>query len=618
MNTICSIIKFCWRVLNFIRDCVVNIIFLLFVFFCFSIIGVISLLNKQPEPLVGEQGALVLNLEGYLTDNRQQESWRDLLLSVDNRVVAKQYSVFDVVYAINSAADDDRIKGIVLDLTYFEGSNLPAINYIGEALNQFKQHNKPVIAIADHYGQSQYLLASYADTIYMNRAGQVDIHGFAMQNVYFKSLLEKLEVTPHVFRVGTYKSAVEPFLRNDMSAEARKNTEQWLTAMWQSYQQTVANNRNIAITQVLPSSSQYIQQLKNLNGDLTAYAVQRNLVDELTTVMDFNQQLIKIFGENNKGSYKSIDYDTYLDNLPDRLTSNSDKKIAVINVEGAIIDGESDDSSVGGDSIARLLRQAYHDDQIQAVILRINSPGGSAFASELIRQETEHLQTIGKPVVVSMGTMAASGGYWIASTADYIVADPNTITGSIGIFAMFPTFENTIKKAGIYGDEVATSELSQGSLVTPLSTQVKEVMQLSIEHGYDKFITLVSKGRHLTKTEVDQLAQGQIWLGSEAYQKKLVDELGDFDSAVAKARELVAQQGKTEELSVEWLEEQQGLWGRVFNDFNSQIKTTILQTLTEMIGVNPTIYQKLKPMGLTEFNDPNGQYLYCLNCNVSQ
>lgn len=595
-----------------------NLIFFLFVLLCFSLFGLVSWLNQDPKPLVGQQGALLLKLEGAITDNRPQEGWRDWLLSVDNRSLAKQYSLFDLVYGIDWAAEDERIQGLVLDLSNFAGADLPTLNYLGEALERFKQRQKPVIAIADYYDQSAYLLASFADTIYMNKAGQVNIRGFALQNLYFKSLLERFAVTPHIFRVGSYKAAVEPFLRDDMSFEARQNTEQWLNAMWQSYQQTVATNRNIAVNAVLPPTNEFIQQLKSLNGDLTAYAKQRHLVDKLTTTLDLNQALTAVFGQDEQGQYQSVDFDSYLNQLPDRLNANSSAKIAVVNVEGAIIDGESEEGGAGGDSIARLLRQAYADPHIKAVILRVNSPGGSAFASELIRQEIEHLQHKGKPVVVSMGAMAASGGYWIASTADHIIAAPNTITGSIGIFAMFPTFENSIKLAGVYGDEVATTDFSQGSLITPLSEPVKDVLQLSIEQGYDRFISLVSQGRGLSKSEVDKLAQGRVWLGIEAYRHRLVDELGYFDHAVDKARELVAAKGENADLAVEWLSEDQGLWHKVWSDFNSQMKTKLLQTFAEVIGIKPSVYQALKPQGISQLNDPNGQYLYCLNCNVSQ
>ncbi|PJG86473.1 signal peptide peptidase SppA [Conservatibacter flavescens] len=615
MKTLVSIVKCLWRGLNCIRDVVMNIVFLLFVLLAFTVFGLMSGVNRdQSLMLTGEQGALYLNLEGYLTDNREEMDWRTALKGINGYPVSRQYSVFDVVYVIEQAAKDERIQGLVMDLNYFEGADLATIRYIGNAIAYFKTQNKPVIAYADYYGQSQYLLASFADEIYMNKVGQVDIHGFAVQNLYFKSLLEKLDVTAHVFRVGSYKSAVEPFLRDDMSPEARQNTAQWLGKMWQSYQETIAQNRNIPLPQVLPNSTQYLAELKTLKGDQNAYTIQRGLVNQAVTKLEFEQKLMNVFGANQSGSFKSVDYDTYLAALPDRMLGEGEK-IAVVNVEGAIIDGESMDGNVGGDTISRLLRIARDDNAVKAVILRVNSPGGSAFASELIRQEVDNLQAANKPVIVSMGNMAASGGYWIASTADYIIADSNTLTGSIGIFGMFPTFENTIKKAGVYSDEVATSPLSQGSSITALSNEVSETIQLSIEHGYTQFLSIVSQGRGLTIAEVDSVAQGRVWLGEEAYQHKLVDEIGDFSTAVRKAKELSGH----EELSLEWVVDSKGsLWQSLLNDFNQGTKTTIQHAIAEFIGIPSQTYQQIKQQAgiLTQYNDPKGQYLYCLTCSI--
>ena len=306
-------------------------------------------------------------------------------------------------------------------------------------------------------------------------------------------MLDKLEVNPHVFRVGTYKSAVEPYLRNDMSDEAKANLQRWLNVMWNSYKQSVAENRDIKQSAVAPDAHTYLTELKALKGDTTAYVKQRKLVTGVMDRFDFDKKLIELFGEDKDHLPKMVDYDTYLASLPDRMLGETENKIAVVNVEGAIIDGESDDENVGGDTIARLLRQAYDDSKVKGVVLRVNSPGGSAFASEVIRQELVHLQQAGKPVVVSMGGMAASGGYWISSTADYIVADKNTITGSIGIFAVLPTFEKTIKKIGVTADGVKTTDLTFGSLFSPLSAPLNDVIQLEIEYGYDQFLAKEAK-----------------------------------------------------------------------------------------------------------------------------
>ena len=608
------VLKFCWKALCFIRDLVMNVVFLGFVFLLMAIIG-FSSGGKKSTTLTGE-GALLLNLDGYLADNRDETlRWQDALSELNGERVPRKISTFDVVFAIQQAEDDPKIKGLVLDLNYFEGADLPALDFIGGAISHFKDNGKPVIAYADNYSQGQYYLASFADEIYLNSIGKVDIHGLSQENLYFKEMLDKLAVTPHIFRVGTYKSAVEPFLRNDMSAEAKANMQRWLGEMWNNYVLSVSENRKIKKDNVLPNAKQYLSDLKALKGNSTAYAQQRGLVTDVVTRLDLDKKLTALFGKGSDGKANLIEFDDYLTQLPDRLEHyNVPNKIAVVNVEGAIIDGESDDENSGGDTIARILRKAQDDNSVKAVVLRVNSPGGSAFASEIIRQETENLQKIGKPVIVSMGAMAASGGYWISSTADYIIADANTITGSIGIFAMFPTFEYSIKKIGVSSDGVSTTELANTSAFSPLAKPVQDIYQIEIEHGYDRFLEIVSKGRQLSKTQVDKLAQGQVWLGSDAFQNGLVDEIGSFNEAVNKAEQLVNQRQDTavQDFSVEW-----------FTDDNVSLISTLLrdtkkgtqEQLVKWLGLPAPIQKLQKELNvLTKFNDPKGQYLYCLNC----
>ncbi|AFI86171.1 signal peptide peptidase SppA [Aggregatibacter actinomycetemcomitans] len=626
MKVIFSIIKFAWRTLNFIRDLVMNIVFLVFVLLLLTALPFVVGLDKQTVALKGDQGALYLNLDGYLADNRDNQGGvKTLLKELDNQHIPQQYSTFDVVYAIDSAALDDKVRGLVLDLNYFQGGDLPSLEFVGASIENFKKNGKQVIAYSDNYNRAQYFLASYADEVYMNPVGTVSIDGLVQENLYYKDLLDSLEVNPHVFRVGTYKSAVEPFLRNDMSDEAKTNLRRWLGIMWNNYKQRVAENRNIKEEAVAPNAHTYLTELKALQGDMTAYVKQRKLINGVLDRFNLDKKLTALFGENEDKQPKMVDYDTYLASLPDRMSGDTKNKIAVVNVEGAIIDGETDEENVGGDTIANLLRKAYDDKDVKAVVLRVNSPGGSAFASEIIRQELSHLQQAGKPVVVSMGGMAASGGYWISSTADYIVADKNTITGSIGIFAVLPTFEKTIKKIGVSADGVKTSDLALGSAFSPLSSELNDVLQLEIEHGYDEFLTKVSQGRHLSKAQVDKIAQGQVWLGSEAIEHKLLDELGDLNTALGKAMELVNEKldenSKIQEegFSVEWLDDDSGSFFKKFmRDFKGDSKAWVTGLVTEAVGL-PKEFTQVKQLGLLNtFNDPKGQYLYCLTCGKVQ
>lgn len=611
-----AIFRFIWNCLNFLRRVLMNLLFLLVAAILFIGISLfVGEQNKQPLP----QGALRLNLDGFLADNRDQNSeLKALLNNLQQQAMPEKISTFDVIFAITQAKKDERIKGIVLDLNHFEGGDLPSLTFIGKALNEFKQSGKPVIAVSDNYSQKQYILASYADKLYLHRQGQVELTGLGGEQFYYKSLLDKIDAQPHIFRVGTYKSAVEPLLRDDMSEAARQNARQWLNAMWHNIQTTVSNNRHLKKEQVFPSTNDFLQQVKNLKGDLTQYALNNKLVTEATTRYQTEEYLKQQFGIDQENHYQHIDFSDYLAGLPDYETANiTDNNIAVIRIEGAIIDGESDEENVGGDSIARLLREAAEDKSVKAVVLRINSPGGSASASEIIREEVEHLQQLGKPVVVSMGGMTASGGYWIASTADYIVADKNTITGSIGIFAAFVTLEKSLANLGIHSDGVKTSPLASMSPFTALSQEYSDVIQMSIEHGYDQFISLVAKGRNLDKTQVDNIAQGRVWLGEEALKHKLVDQLGDFNTAVEIASEKMKSKEKglaDDQIGFLWLSEEQD---RGLLSLLAQKRSSVVQYLLRAVGVDHFVESKQmrQQLGLlTEFTDPKGQYLYCLNC----
>ena len=614
-----ALLKGIYRIFRCIREFVISLFFILFVLICFA---VVTLLSQDPSTTPNktfQKGALMLNLDGYLADNHDEFSdfHRFLQSEFGSESEPLKISTFDVVRAINQAKYDDNITGLVLDLSFFDGGDLPSLNFVGKEILAFKESKKPVIAVGEYYSQQQYYLASFADKIYLNQAGFVDLHGLSYNTLYFKSLLDKIEAVPHIFRVGTYKSAVEPFLRDDMSPEARQNAQGWLNDLWRNFTQDIAHNRQTAAETLIPSAQRYIELYRNAQGDDARYALNQKLVTEIATTEQIRQALIEQFGKDRDGHYNHINFFDYSTTLADRFNVNSTDKIAVINVEGEIIWGESDESSAGSDTLIRLLRAAREDSQVRGTILRINSPGGSAMASELIRQEVEALQKAGKPVVASMGGMAASGGYWIASTSDKIIAGPSTITGSIGIFGLALSFEQTAKNLGVKEDGVTTSPLAGSSALKTLSQEQAEIIQISIEHGYDRFLELVSLGRKMSKDAVDKVAQGQVWTGETALAKGLVDELGDFNDAYGSLLTLINQQRKTENqtefehLDVQWfIETQDDFISQVMRDF--QMKFNL--QLTSLFG--QPISQKLtKQMDLlTKFNDPKQTYLYCLNC----
>lgn len=619
-----AVLKGIYQVFRCVREFVLSLFFILFVMICFALV---NLMQSEPTsskpPLQFDKGALRLNLDGYLADNHDE--FNDFHRLIQSELGASseplKLSVFDVVRVIKKAKNDDNITGLVLDLSYFEGGDLASLHFIGDEIERFKQSKKPVLAIGDYYSQSQYFLASFADRIYLNKAGFIDLHGMNYSPLYFKSLLEKIDAVPHIFRVGTYKSAVEPFLRDNMSPEARQNAQLWLTQLWDNFSHKIAQNRNIPTKQVLPNIQQYLREYKQAGGDDAQYALERQLITQLVTPSQLADILRETFGENAEGDYNSIDFFEYADTLPDRFNVESANKIAVINVEGEIIFGESDQYSAGSDSIVALLRQARLDKDIKGIILRVNSPGGSAIASELIRQEIEAIQQSGKPVVTSMGGMAASGGYWIAAHSDKIIASPSTLTGSIGIFGLAISFEQTAKNLGISQDGVMTSPLANNVGLKPISKEQGEVIQISIENGYERFLTLVSQGRNMTKAEVDKVAQGQVWTGESAFKHGLVDQLGDFNDAHQILQDLINQRNKEagkEEVTyfaTQWLIEQdQDLISQILRDLKLQLKVG----LADFLNI-PMAKQLRQPFGLlTKFNDPKQTYLYCLNCSSIQ
>ncbi|OOH89634.1 signal peptide peptidase SppA [Pasteurellaceae bacterium 15-036681] len=616
-----NVLKGIYRLFRCVREFVVSLFFILFVMICFAIVSLSTSDSKSKKAIDKfENGALVLELDGYLADNSDDlgDLRRILQSELSGSEDPMKISTFDVVRGLKKAQFDDRIKGLVLDLGKFRGADLPSLQFVGQAIKDFKQSGKEVVAIGSYYSQSQYYLASFADQIYLNNSGFVELKGLNYSNLYFKAMFDKIEAVPHIFRVGTYKSAVEPFIRNDMSPEAKENAQLWLGQMWQSFSQDIADNRKVDAKTLVPEFSRYIEQYKALKGDDAQYALHKKLATHVVTQQQIEQALAMKFG-GNKERFNQIDFLDYMDTLSDRFNVSAKSKIAVVNVEGSIVMGEGDESSAGSEPIVKALRKAKRDAAVKGVILRVNSPGGSAMASELIRQEVEAIQKLGKPVVTSMGGMAASGGYWIAATSDKIVASPTTLTGSIGIFGLAVTFEKTAKNLGFSEDGVSTSPLAKSYGFKTISKEQSELIQIGIENGYERFLDLVARGRKMTKAEVNKVAQGQVWTGESAYQKGLVDQLGDFNSAYDSLVELINQkrqadnQSKLESFETQWFADQKDdFLSQLMRDFKTQLKVNL------SIFLDLPFSNKLaQPIGLlSQFNDPKQSYLYCLNCGT--
>ncbi|HAS6320513.1 TPA: signal peptide peptidase SppA [Vibrio vulnificus] len=605
------VFKGIWKAITFVRLALTNLIFLLSV----ALVYFIYFYGHDTQPQVEQPSALVLNLSGPIVEESLYINPMDSFTSsLFGEEIPKENVLFDVVDTIRYAKDDEKITGLVLSLRDMPETNLTKLRYIAKALNEFKASGKPIYAIGAFYNQSQYYLASYADKIYLAPDGGVMLKGYSAFNLYYKTLLEKLDVTTHVFRVGTYKSAIEPFVRDDMSPAAKESATRWLTQLWGAFVDDVANNRNIDPKTLNPSMEEFLSQLKSVNGDLAALSIKLGLVDELATRQQLRTQLAEKFGASGDDSYKAISYYDYRATMRDNFDANADD-IAIVVASGTIMDGQQPRGTVGGDTVAGLLRQARNDDKVKAVVLRVDSPGGSAFASEVIRNEVQALKDAGKPIVVSMSSLAASGGYWISMSADKIIAQPTTLTGSIGIFSVITTFEKGFNKLGIYTDGVGTSPFSGEGISTGLSKGASQAFQMGIEHGYQRFISLVGDNRDLSLDAVDKVAQGRVWTGYDALQHGLVDQIGDFDDAVAEA----AKMAQLENYNLYWVEEPLSPTEQFIQEFMKQVKISMGVDIQSILpsSLQPVAQQMEQHASLLQnFNDPKGYYAFCLNCEV--
>jgi protease-4 len=524
-----------WRGLDAVRK-VLHLIFLLILFL--FILGLFS----SPVPIIPASGALLLNPHGRIVEQFTGDPL-DRAIGKATDSAEAETRLRDIVDVIEAAARDKRIKVMVLDPSEITGGGLSKLQEIGQALTGFRKSGKKIVAMADFYDQGQYYLAAHADEIYLDPFGIVFVDGFEYFRMYFKEALDKLAVEVNVFKVGKYKSFTESYTRSDMSPEEREESLAWLKVLWSAYQQDVQKVRGLPDGTVAKYANEAATLVKGANGDAARVALNQGLVTGLKPRAKVDEELQEVVGvDDDTHSYVAVDFEDYLKVVRSEevLRGDSSNKVGVIVAAGEILDGQQPPGTIGGDSLSAVIRDARFDDEVKAVVLRIDTPGGSMFASEQIYREVQALRAAGKPVIVSMSSTAASGGYYIAAAADEIWASPTTITGSIGVFAAIPTFRGTLDKIGVNVDGVGTTELSgEFRLDRGLGPDARQILQAGVEHAYQEFLARVAQRKgedvEISLEEVDAIAQGRVWAAPDAHRVGLVDQIGDLEGAVRAA-----------------------------------------------------------------------------------
>ncbi|MGE0113844.1 MAG: signal peptide peptidase SppA [Steroidobacteraceae bacterium] len=608
MHYVYRFFRYCWYALDGLRK-VLHLSLLLL------LLGLIWVAAAPEIPLIPKSAALVIAPQGALVE---QNSGGPLDRALAEASGEKEFEVRlrDVLEAIHRARDDGRIKIIVLDLDGLTGGGIAKLEEIAHALREFRAAGKQVIAMGQSFDQQQYYLAAHADQIYLDPHGMILINGFGYYGQYFKDAIDKLGVTVNVFKAGKYKSAVEPFIRQDMSPEAREANQQWLNGLWTTYQTTVTRARGLAATALSDYAEQLLPALQATKGDFAQLAVQRGLVTELKTREQVIEQLRLQVGEDEDDhSYQRVYFEDYLaaEHAEHPLENRGDNKVGIVVAAGEIVDGERTAGTVGGESMAELLRNARYDDDVKAVVLRIDSPGGSVMASEVIRREIAALKQAGKPVIASMSSTAASGGYYIAMDADEIWANPATITGSIGVFGIVPTFERSLGKLGISTDGVGTTSIADAlRMDRAMSDTARKVYQLTVEHEYTQFVDRVAQARHQPFEAIDAIAQGRVWVAGDAKARGLVDQLGLLDDAVkaAAARAQLGDKYRQEYLEVDLS------WRQVLAQQVNALSGRLTRVLLPDMHLLTRLRQQLSPLErearrLQHFASARNVYYYC-------
>ncbi|GAA6166538.1 signal peptide peptidase SppA [Sessilibacter corallicola] len=599
-----------WNLITWIRVTLLN------VFFLVILIAVVAAIWPKDPLEVPNKTLLKVAPTGVLVDQYTHiDPFAKVIDSQDSEPAETR--VKDLIEAITFAAEDDRIEGLVLELDSLVGGGISKLEEIGDALTVFKESGKPIYAQGSNLTQQQYYLASYADEVNLNPLGSVLITGFSTYRNYYKDAIDNLKISMHVFRTGDYKDAMEPFIRNSMSDASREHNQCWLNQLWSVYTGQIEQLRDLPEGSINDYIATMDAKLKELNGNAAKLALDAGLVDSLVAPKQWRSELGDTYGANNDGSYKSFDYLDYL-SIERSLEFPEPDTIALIVARGTIKSGYQPAGQIGDKSFLELLDQVKQDPTVKALVVRIDSGGGGVYASENIRQGLMEIREKGIPIVVSMGTVAASGGYWIATPADEIWATPTTITGSIGVFGAFVTLEDSLKHLGINTDGIGTSELA-GAIRADraLSPMAQSLLQQGINHMYQQFIELVAQARDTTPEAIDQIAQGRVWSGQSALELGLVDELGNLEQAIASAAELA----EIETYTVETIEQELS----PFEQFVSQVSQSHVAGLiqssleSQQVGLPPALIQHYKalaePLNFAQsLTDPRGVYALCFEC----
>ncbi len=613
--SIVTILRWMGRFLTGIRNLTLNLLFIGLIVFL-----VTALFSNSPKTdiVTSTSGALLLNLQGDIVEEKQSTAPLNTLINdtLGFNTLPSETLFQDILDAISEASVDENITSILLDLSNLGSVGLNQLQTIGAALTQFKSSGKKVIAAEDFYQQKAYYLASFADEIYLNPMGAVELHGIGTYRLYFKDLIDTLKINYNVFRVGTYKSAVEPLMRNSMSAATKSQNLSWLTPIWETIITDIIRERNLNKDSLQIYTNNIAEELSNAGGDTAVLALQSGLVDGLKTRQELRQLLIDINGKNNKESFKHITLNDYVKTIPLSFTGTPDENgsIGLIIAQGAIMNGKQPVGTIGGDTLAALIRKARLNTSINGLVLRVDSGGGSVFASEVIRQEILEYKKTGNPIVISMGSMAASGGYWIAADADEIWASTVTLTGSIGIFAAIPTFEGSLAELGVRNDGIGTTNLAASvNLSRPIPPSLKEALEINLHHGYEQFLNIVAKGRSITEQRVKTIAEGKVYDGKSAMQLGLVDKLGTLNDAIASTAQLA---GLGTHFNAYYISRPLTMQEEFMHIFSTKITTWFSEVIPPvLLTMAAKLIAPLKE--ITLLNDPKNLYARCLIYDIS-